>query len=88
MAPEMPRKVRAESLRRSVEMLQEAGIEDWWLGWGTLLGAVRAGGVTPRDDDVDIVVHLTETPRLREALPRRGGQTWAEKGDAWLCKRG
>lgn len=50
------------------KVCQKHGL-DYWLGFGTLLGAVRHGGFIPWDDDIDLVILRKDYNRLIEVLP-------------------
>lgn len=49
----MDEKVAVEALRQVKEIFDKYGIE-YWLDFGTLLGAVRDGRIIPWDHDIDI----------------------------------
>ena len=59
----------AELLRIVHEVLQKHNIQ-YWLGYGTLLGAVRHKGFIPWDDDMDICMTRDNYNKAMEILPK------------------
>lgn len=54
-------------LERFDAFAREHGLT-YWLFWGTLLGAVRHGGLIPWDDDIDIAMPQQDYLRLIELM--------------------
>jgi lipopolysaccharide cholinephosphotransferase len=61
------------SLRRLLQDFRDIcdkhGIE-YWADGGTLLGAVRSGGIIPHDDDIDVCITPEGMSALREAVKK------------------
>lgn len=55
-----------EVLKKTSKLLEECGI-DFFLAYGTLLGAVREGNFIKGDEDADLIV--TDEKKLYESLP-------------------
>lgn len=51
------------------DRLEAAGLE-YWLDWGTLLGAVREGGILEHDTDTDLTLPAGQGAALRELALR------------------
>lgn len=72
----MLQRADAALLKLVVEKLDSAGLA-YWLGFGTLLGAVRHGGFIPWDDDVDICMlrddYVKAETVLANAFPAEKG---------------
>lgn len=58
-----------EILRSFDEICQRHNIR-YWLGYGSLLGAVRHSGFIPWDDDIDVEILREDYSRLMEILPK------------------
>ncbi len=63
-----------EVVRDVAAMLTDMGIE-WWADYGTLLGAVRGGGIIRHDKDADLGMRFPGKPAMRamEAQMKRQG---------------
>lgn len=57
--------IRKNILQAFHEMCEDKGIK-YALGYGSLLGAVRHGGMIPWDDDIDVIVPRADFERLCE----------------------
>lgn len=74
------RGARYELMRDVLDVLDDFSVEHWLMA-GTLLGAVRHGGIIPWDDDVDVAVGPLDSPRLGDVCaalkaPWRSEATW------------
>lgn len=49
-----------------VDILNKENIDDWFIGYGTLLGIVRENNCIDNDDDIDIVLHVKHKDKLIE----------------------
>ena len=60
-------KAQATNLYKTLQVVQEIFDQNnitYWACGGTLLGAVRCGGILPTDDDIDICVLESERPNI------------------------
>lgn len=58
-----------ENLGILKNLLDANGIE-FWLDWGTLLGAIREGNIIPWDNDLDIGIFKKDLEKLLSIMPR------------------
>lgn len=61
----------AKLLKQFVDLLDNRSIE-YWLAYGTLLGAYRHRGFIPWDDDIDLGMERRQYDELRDLLPSSG----------------
>ena len=71
---------RFEALKKVTKILDDNNI-DYWLDWGTLIGAVRHGGWIPWDNDIDISVQKKDWENVKNVV---GGGILMMKFTNWL----
>lgn len=64
----MKEEIAVENLREIKEILDRFGVE-YWLDWGTLLGAVRDGRIIEWDNDIDLGMMSDSWEKIVSALP-------------------
>lgn len=57
------------------KICEENGI-DYWLNFGTLVGAVRHNGFVPWDDDIDVGMMRKDVPKFKKALSEADTCMW------------
>ena len=61
----------ADALIHFAQCMQKSGI-DYWLEFGTLLGAFRDGAFVPNELDLDIGAHLHDAAQIYQVLTENG----------------
>ena len=69
-------------LKKIDQICSELGL-NYWIAYGTLLGAVRHGGFIPWDDDVDIWMHLDDYNMLADYFNTHADELYPYKLDSW-----
>lgn len=72
--PECCRNHLRDLVFEMADLLDESGVT-WWMDYGTLLGAVRSGGVIPHDKDQDLSFLATDWDKVR-SLPIKEPRTF------------
>lgn len=67
-------------LKDVASVLEKEQLE-YFISFGTLLGAVRHGGLIPWDTDIDIVIAEKDKNRIFQALQKELGNTYAIRED-------
>lgn len=65
------KKVSLDILKKIAEICDQNEIP-YFLGYGTLLGAIRHNGYIPWDDDVDLCVYMADYERLLDKIEEDG----------------
>lgn len=73
-----------DALFKMVRLLDENGITNWFIAYGTLLGIVRDGSCIDGDDDVDILVDVEHQPALLAACHAAGLKTSHQQANQFM----
>lgn len=76
--------VLCQLLKKVVDILDSNEIE-YWLAYGSVLGAVRHNGFIPWDDDVDIYINGKDYEKL-QSIFKNGSINGLRLDDAELCQ--
>jgi hypothetical protein len=85
-------KNQSNSLYRMMKFVHDIFVKNkigYWLVGGTLLGAVRHGGVIPWDDDGDICVMIKDVPKITKLIPTfdKAGYELTNEDEEGACNR-
>lgn len=50
------------------KLLNDNNIPDWFIGYGTLLGIVRENSCIDNDDDIDIIIDISNYQKVKQLL--------------------
>jgi len=68
-----------KALEKISTILNDSGIDDWFISYGTLLGVIREGSCINGDDDVDINISISDRMQLYFLLIGNGFEIWIDK---------
>jgi hypothetical protein len=59
------------TLKQIANDLNESNINNWFVGYGTLLGIVRNNSCIEGDDDIDIIIDKNESNKLHDLIKKK-----------------
>lgn len=59
-------------LQMTLTYLHEYQIQNWFISYGTLLGITRNNSCIEQDDDVDIIIDISEKEKLERLILEKG----------------
>ncbi len=59
-----------ETLIKIVNILNKENIDEWFIGYGTLLGIIRNNSCIDDDDDIDIMININNTSKLDNIIDK------------------
>jgi len=67
-----PQNTLNNTLIKILNDLNEYQFEDWFIGYGTLLGIIRDNNCIDDDDDIDIIISKDESYKLHNLIKDKG----------------